>query len=83
MPIYEYEPASPEKSCPHCVTGFEQLQSIRSPALLSCPECGNPVRKCISAPAVGASQSGFDDRAKSAGFSKLKKTGKGEYEKQY
>jgi hypothetical protein len=41
------------------------------------------VKKLISAPRVGASQSNFDDRAKASGFHKLKKLGKGEYEKQY
>jgi len=33
--------------------------------------------------AVGASRSGLDDRAKAAGFTKLKRLGKGEYERQY
>jgi hypothetical protein len=41
------------------------------------------VVKVVSRPAVGGSSSGFDDRAKSAGFHKLKRLGKGEYEKQY
>jgi hypothetical protein len=41
------------------------------------------VRKKISVPAVGGSSSGFDAKAKNAGFSKLKRIGKGEYEKQY
>ena len=41
------------------------------------------LKKMISAPSVGASQSNFDDRAKNAGFHKLQKLGKGEYEKQY
>jgi putative FmdB family regulatory protein len=83
MPIYEYEANSKKVCCAYCATGFDKLQSIKEQPLTACPECGAPVHKCISAPAVGASQSGFDDRAKSAGFHKLKKTGKGEYEKQY
>jgi hypothetical protein len=41
------------------------------------------VARQISVPSVGGSKSGFDDRAKNAGFSKLKKLGSGEYEKQY
>jgi hypothetical protein len=41
------------------------------------------VKKLISTPAIGGSQSGFDDRAKSSGFHKLKKLGTGEYEKLY
>ena len=35
------------------------------------------------APAIGRSISSLDNRAKAAGFSKLKRLGKGEYEKQY
>jgi len=41
------------------------------------------IRKCIVAPAIGRSISSLDTRAKAAGFTKLKKLGKGEYEKQY
>jgi hypothetical protein len=41
------------------------------------------VRRVITAPAIGRSKSKLDDRAKSAGFTKLKRIGKGEYEKMY
>lgn len=51
--------------------------------MLRCPRCGAPVEKQWSAPRVGHSVSNFDDRARSAGFHKLKKTGTGEYEKKY
>jgi putative FmdB family regulatory protein len=82
MPIYEYRAVEAEKSCAHCRTGFEFFH--RSAGLLdACPECGTAVQKLISAPNVGASESGADDRAKSAGFHKLKKVSKGEYEKLY
>jgi putative FmdB family regulatory protein len=83
MPIYEYEPADDTGACDFCRPGFEQLQRLSDPPLTACLKCGAPVRKKISAPAVGASASGFDSRAKNAGFSKLKRIGKGEYEKQY
>jgi putative FmdB family regulatory protein len=83
MPIYEYQATEQEKSCPHCVNGFEQIQTMSDSRLEVCPECGMPVRKQISAPSVGRSKSGFDDRAKKAGFHKLEKLGKGEYEKKY
>ena len=53
------------------------------PMLTVCPDCGAEVRKLFSAAAVGGSKSGFDDRAKAAGFHKLKRLGKGEFEKQY
>ncbi len=83
MPIYEYEANDSEHACPHCRRGFEVLQRIPDTPLTACPECGAPVHKLISAPQVGGSQSGFDDRAQAAGFHKLKKVSKGEYEKQY
>ena len=83
MPIYEYQAVSPTDACAHCANGFETLQRMSEAPLTACPQCGHPVRKQISAPAVGASNSNFDQRAKSAGFQKLKRLGKGEYEKQY
>jgi len=83
MPIYEYQAVSTKQSCPHCREGFECLRKLSDPPLAACPSCGNAIQKLISTPAVGSSQSDFDDRAKSAGFHKLKKLGKGEYEKQY
>ncbi|MFO7870910.1 MAG: zinc ribbon domain-containing protein [Kiritimatiellia bacterium] len=83
MPIYEYEPADPGKSCAYCRAGFESMRKISDPPLEKCPQCGSPVRKLVSAPSVGSSESGLDDRAKNAGFHKLKRLGKGEYEKQY
>lgn len=83
MPIYEYRAASADESCEHCRDGFECLRNLSDPPLERCPECGAPVTKQISAPSVGGSRSGLDDRAKNAGFTKYKKLGKGEYEKQY
>ena len=83
MPIYEYECCDPAKACPRCAQRFEVVQSIRDESLSACPQCRQPIRKCISVCSVGASQSCLDDRAKSAGFTKLKKVSKGEYEKQY
>ncbi len=83
MPIREYSAVDPKKSCPHCKAGFERVEPMECPPFPVCPECSNPVERQISAPSVGGSQSGFDDRAKSAGFQKLEKTGQGEYEKKY
>jgi putative FmdB family regulatory protein len=84
VPIYEYKAKDAKKSCKHCSEGFEHLQiKISDPPLEKCPECGGAIEKQISAPSVGGSKSGFDDRAKNAGFSKLKKISKGEYEKEY
>ncbi|MCX7590668.1 MAG: zinc ribbon domain-containing protein, partial [Kiritimatiellae bacterium] len=83
MPIYEYRAREGERGCPYCISGFECLQRLSDKALTNCPKCGAPIVKLVSCHAVGRSQSGFDDRARSAGFHKLKRIGKGEYEKQY
>ena len=83
MPVYDYEASAPEKSCPKCAQGFEIVQSIKDERLTVCPACGAPIRRIISAPAIGRSKSKLDDRAKAAGFKKLKRIGKGEYEKMY
>lgn len=83
MPIREYQAKDQVRGCAQCRRPFEQFErSVQAP-LEKCPQCGAPVERLISAPAVGASRSGFDARAKSAGFHKLKKLGHGEYEKQY
>ena len=83
MPIYEYQAKDRKHGCRHCTDSFETMQSLSEDTLEECPECGAPVVKLISAPSVGASRTGLDDRAKASGFHKLKKLGKGEYEKQY
>lgn len=83
MPIYQYTASDEAKSCSYCRNGFEISQKLADEPLKTCPKCGLPVSKTYSAPTIGRSRSGFDDRAKAAGFSKLKKLGKGEYERQY
>ena len=83
MPTYEYEARERDKSCEVCRDGFELTQTLTEEPLNSCPHCGSPVRKVVSLAAVGRSMSGLDDRAKAAGFKKLKKIGTGEYEQQY
>jgi len=83
MPVYDYIADNPDRSCPRCAKGFEAVQSIHDARLTVCPQCGTPVTKCITAPAIGRSKAKLDDRAKAAGFKKLKRIGKGEYEKMY
>ncbi len=85
MPFYEYilDETSSSKGCHKCRNGFEELQKISDPHLERCPDCGAEIVRQISAPSVGHSASCLDDRAKAAGFTKLKRLGKGEYEKQY
>lgn len=48
MPIYEYEPSSPEAGCKKCINRLEIIQGIREPPLSVCPHCGQRVRKVIS-----------------------------------
>lgn len=83
MPVYDYIAAEPNKSCPYCRDGFEVVQRLDEPHLAACPKCGAAVVREIVAPAIGRSKSKLDDRAKAAGFTKLKRLGKGEYEKVY
>lgn len=83
MPIREYQSGNPEKGCDRCRKRFERLERLNEPALAKCPHCGAELVRLISAPSVGASRTGADDRAKRAGFHKLKKISRGEYEKVY
>lgn len=83
MPIREYQAADPDRSCAQCRIPFERIERLNEAVLTVCSHCGAPVVRLISAPAVGGSRSGLDDRAKNAGFHKLKRLGRGEYEKQY
>ena len=83
MPIYEFQAIDEDKSCEYCKSGFELLMKFSDPHLVICPKCGNQIGKKVSVTSVGSSKSGFDARAKAAGFHKLKKLGKGEYEKTF
>ncbi len=83
MPIYEYKSIEGKLGCPYCRNGFECIRRLSDEPLKECPKCKTEIQKLISVTSVGASKTGLDDRAKSAGFHKLKKLGKGEYEKQY
>jgi len=59
------------------------MQRLDEAPLAVCPACGAPVVKVLSAPALGRSRSKLDDRAKAAGFHKLKRVEQGTFEKQY
>ena len=83
MPIREYICVDESKSCPHCRQLFERLEKMEEAPLAVCPDCGSPVHRALSAPSFQRHVSNLDDRAKRAGFHKLKRLGKGEYEKQY
>lgn len=83
MPIYEYQARDETAGCQHCREAFEVFQKMADSPLDKCPECGAPVCRLISTHAVGSSKSGFDARAKNAGFHKLVRRDKGTYEKSY
>ena len=44
MPLYEYE-------CPKDGT-FERMQKFSDPPVTTCPVCGGPIEKLLSAPAI-------------------------------
>jgi len=82
MPIYEYELCD-EGGCVVCGGKFTLRRPMSAPELTRCPACKKPVRKVIStfnSPVKTKPVSVSD--AKKAGFTVLKKIGKGEYEKQ-
>ncbi len=81
MPIYEYELC--EGDCKICSGRFALNRPVDREPLDKCPLCKKPVRKVISSfntPKMSKPLSISD--AKKAGFTVLKKVGKGEYEKQ-
>lgn len=45
MPLYEYE-------CDDCGHRFERIRKFSDPPLTTCPECGGPIHKLLSAPAI-------------------------------
>lgn len=81
MPIYEYELC--EGSCAACGGKFTLRRPLSAKPLTHCPACKRPVRKILSSfstPNITKPVSISD--AKKAGFTVLKKVGRGEYEKQ-
>jgi len=73
--IYEYEHLG--KACKLGKT-FEFEQSIKDDPLELCPECGQAIKKLISAPMISIPRS--NSELKSQGFSKLVRRDKGVYE---
>ena len=81
MPIYEYELC--EGGCKVCGGKFTLRRPLSAAELTQCPACKKPVRKIISTfnSPIKLKPLSFSD-AKKAGLTVLKKTGKGEYERQ-
>lgn len=81
MPYYEYELC--EGDCKACGGRFTLRRPLSAPELTHCPACRKPVRKVLSlfnSPLKLKPVSISD--AKKAGFTVLKRLGKGEYERQ-
>jgi putative FmdB family regulatory protein len=81
MPLYEYELC--EGNCAVCGGRFTLRRPLSAAELTHCPACKKPVRKVISTfntPTKLKPLSISD--AKKAGFTVLKRLGKGEYERQ-
>ena len=81
MPLYEYEVC--EGGCLACGGKFTLRRPLDAQELIKCPACRKPVRKLIStfnSPQITKPVSIVD--AKKAGFTVLKRVGKGEYERQ-
>jgi predicted nucleic acid-binding Zn ribbon protein len=81
MPIRAYEPLNPP--CRLCGAGFEVVQAAGATPLRECPRCGQAVRLKPAAPAPGPKllQRPSVSEAKAAGFTVLKRTSGGEFEK--
>ncbi|MBN2506418.1 MAG: zinc ribbon domain-containing protein [Verrucomicrobia bacterium] len=81
MPLYEYEHC--DGKCKICGGRFTLLRPVNAPELTHCPLCKAPVRRVLSSfntPNFLKPLSVSD--AKKAGFTVLKRLGKGEYERQ-
>jgi putative FmdB family regulatory protein len=52
VPLYEYQ-------CKKCKHRFERIQKFSDPEVKRCPECGAPVERLLSAPAVQFKGSGW------------------------
>jgi hypothetical protein len=82
MPLHAYAPLSPP--CRLCGDGFEHRAAAGTPDLAACPTCGQPVRRLrtqpVNSPKLSAPLS--VSRARQAGFTVLKRTSSGEFEKQ-
>ena len=81
MPLYEYELC--DGQCKICGGKFTLNRPVSRPALTQCPLCRKPVRKLISRVNSPMKLKPLSiTEAKSAGFTVLKRVGKGEYERQ-
>jgi len=81
MPIYEYQAKDPSKTCEHCKSSFQVLQSVSEHPLTVCPECGAEIVKLISTPGKPRENILSSKNLAEKGFSQYTRKGKGYYEK--
>lgn len=81
MPTYIYQ-ACGDDSCRYCVNGFARRQRINDPRLTTCPECGQAVRRVITAPHLSTGSPDLSERnIERHGYTQYRKVEKGVYEK--
>lgn len=73
MPLYEY-------LCTSCGHRFERIQKFSDAPIATCPECGGPVEKQVSSPAIQFKGAGWyvNDYAKSGKAESTAKSNKAE-----
>src|SRR3984885_5060005 len=52
MPLYEYE-------CTQCKRHTEKIQKFSDPEITTCPHCGGPLKRVVSAPAIAFKGGGW------------------------
>ena len=52
MPLYEYE-------CKQCKRHTEKIQKFSDPEITTCPHCGGPLERVVSAPAISFKGGGW------------------------
>ncbi len=82
MPLRFYAPL--KSPCRLCGAGFEHREAADAAPLKACPKCGQKVQRTaiqpVNSPKLSAPLS--VSRARQAGFTVLKRTSGGEYERQ-
>ncbi|HBN75637.1 FmdB family zinc ribbon protein [Rubinisphaera italica] len=88
MPVYLYEVVREDKQPGE---RFEVVQRMAEDPLTAHPETGEPVRRVITAPAIGSRWMGMnmersvkdDKKLNDLGFTKYEKSGDGKYVKKF
>ncbi len=85
MPTYEYQAVDPAAGCAQCRDKFEVRQAMRDAALTTCPACGGPIVRLISACGISTQPSErsmlSDKNLKRHGLTKLVNEGGGRFRK--